>query len=153
MFVYLHSGICIYTRLWLWYNIFRVPCAYPLTINKIARVINMQYMIQYIPWIIGSSQAGRDHWGAVYPNDYQWIPNNLHTVHALQCFTAVNWWRVSDVYMNQWIGPSLVQIMAFGHFSLTRTKPLSEPVLAYCQIDPKGHIKIKFNLKLKKFFR
>ena len=36
-------------------------------------------------------------------------------------------------YMHQWIGSALVQIMACPLFS---TKPLSEPVLGYCQVNP-----------------
>ena len=44
--------------------------------------------------------------------------------------------------MRRWTGSTLVQIMA---------KPLSEPVLIYCQLDPKEHISMKFYLKFKYF--
>ena len=39
----------------------------------------------------------------------------------------------SAAYMCQWIGSALVQIMACRLFS---TKPLSKPMLGYCQLDP-----------------
>ena len=39
----------------------------------------------------------------------------------------------SDAYMRQWIGAALVQIMARRLFG---AKPLSEPMLGYCQLDP-----------------
>ena len=34
---------------------------------------------------------------------------------------------------------------------LVGAKPLSEPVLKYCQLDPKEHISIKFYVKFKSF--
>ena len=48
----------------------------------------------------------------------------------------------------QWPMPSLVQIIACHLFG---AKPLSEPMLAYCQLDPKEHVSIKFCLKIKSF--
>ena len=39
----------------------------------------------------------------------------------------------SAAYMRQWIGSALVQIMACR---LIGTKPLSKPMLGYCQLDP-----------------
>ena len=39
----------------------------------------------------------------------------------------------SAAYMRQWIGSALVQIMACRLFS---AKPLSKPMLGYCQLDP-----------------
>ena len=47
----------------------------------------------------------------------------------------------SGVYMRQWIGSALVQIMAWRLFS---TKPLSKPVLGYCQLDSKEQTAVKF---------
>ena len=43
---------------------------------------------------------------------------------------------------------SLFQIMACSLFS---TKPLPEPVVTYCQLDPQEHISMKYNLKFKHF--
>ena len=70
--------------------------------------------------------------------------------------------KFTDMYMvarPQWVnslGPSdasvniltLVQIMACHMFG---AKPLSEPMLPYCQLDPKEHISVKFPLKFKSF--
>ena len=39
----------------------------------------------------------------------------------------------SAAYMRQWIGPALVQIMPCRLFG---AKPLSKPMLDYCQLDP-----------------
>ena len=47
-------------------------------------------------------------------------------VHALDSF------RPNAAYMRQWNRPSLVQIMVWRLFD---TKQLSEPMLAYCQLD------------------
>ena len=47
----------------------------------------------------------------------------------------VNSLRPSDAYMCQWTRPSLIQIMACR---LTGAKPLSEPMMGYCLLDPWG---------------
>ena len=46
--------------------------------------------------------------------------------------------------MCRWAGSALVQIMACR---LDGAKPLSEPMLTYCQLDPKEHISMRFHLK------
>ena len=53
--------------------------------------------------------------------------------------------RLSDAYMRQYPMPSLVPIMACRLFG---AKPLSEPMLDYCQPDHKEQIWMKFYLKL-----
>ena len=63
-------------------------------------------------------------------------------------FPWVNSATPSDAYMHQWTGPALLQIMACG---LDGAQPLSEPMLTYCQLDPKQHISMKFYLKFKYF--
>ena len=50
--------------------------------------------------------------------------------------------------MHRWTGSALFQIMACR---LDGAKPLSEPMLTYCQWDPKEHISRKFYLKFKCF--
>ena len=50
--------------------------------------------------------------------------------------------------MRLWSGSTLVQIMACR---LDGTKPLSEPMLTYYQLDPEEHISMKFYLKFKYF--
>ena len=61
-----------------------------------------------------------------------------------------NSWRPSDAYMHQYNihVPTLLQIMACHLFG---AKPLSEPMLPYCQLDPKEHISVKLYLKFKSF--
>ena len=50
--------------------------------------------------------------------------------------------------MCQWIGSALVQIMACHLFC---TKPISEPMLAYCQLDPWEQFSVKFLSKFRHF--
>ena len=47
----------------------------------------------------------------------------------------------SAAYMRQWTGSALAQIMACRLFG---TKPLSKPMLAYCQLDPEEQTSVKF---------
>ena len=54
----------------------------------------------------------------------------------------------SAAYMCQWIGSTLVQIMACHLFC---AKPLSKPMLVYCQLDPYKQISVKFQSKYKSF--
>ena len=54
----------------------------------------------------------------------------------------------SAPYMCQWIGSALVQIMACR---LLGAKPLSEPMLTYCQLEPKEYISMKYHFKLNYF--
>ena len=49
--------------------------------------------------------------------------------------------RLSNANMHQYNIPTLLQIMACRLFG---AKPLTEPMLPYCQIDPKEHISLKF---------
>ena len=46
----------------------------------------------------------------------------------------------SHTYMRHYTGPSLVLIMTCRLFG---AKPLSEPLLTYCQLDSKKHISVK----------
>ena len=50
--------------------------------------------------------------------------------------------------MCQWIGSALVQIMACHLFG---AKPLSKPMLGYCQLNPKQQTSVKFQSKYKTF--
>ena len=54
----------------------------------------------------------------------------------------------SDAYVRQWIRSALVQIMACR---LIGAKPLSQPMLGYCQLDPKEQTSVKFLSKYKIF--
>ena len=66
----------------------------------------------------------------------------VKSTHLLTCFdqcfitvnTFINSYPPSAAYMRQWIGPALVQIMDCRLFG---AKPLSKPMLGYCQMDTK----------------
>ena len=63
------------------------------------------------------------------------------------------YWRINSslskaAYMHRWIGSSLVQILACRLFG---TKPLSEPMLAYCKLHPWEQVSAKFHSKFKHF--
>ena len=53
-----------------------------------------------------------------------------------------------DAYMYHYNIPTLLQIMACRLFS---AKPLSEPMLPYCQLDFREHISMKFHFRFKTF--
>ena len=56
----------------------------------------------------------------------------------------------SYAYMRRWTGPSLIQVMACRLFG---AKPLSEPMLAYCQLDSWEQISVKFKSKFYLFIQ
>ena len=60
---------------------------------------------------------------------------------ARHVLTVINSSPPSAAYMRQWTGPSLVQVMACCLFG---TKPLPEPMLAYCQLDSWERISVTF---------
>ena len=83
-------------------------------------------------------------------------PQKLHGIHSAFLFSSVgsltsieiqkkekemNSSPPSAAYMSQWIRSALVQIMAWHLFS---AKPLSEPMLGYCQLDPWQQTSVKF---------
>ena len=74
----------------------------------------------------------------------------LFTICQPYCsgFNVANSFKPSDAYMRQWNIPSLVQMTTCR---LIGTKPLSEPMLPYYQLDLKEHISVKFHLKFKSF--
>ena len=57
---------------------------------------------------------------------FQWAGTKL------ECERNINSSPTSAAYMRQWIGSALVQIMACRLFG---AKPLSKPMLGYCQLD------------------
>ena len=54
----------------------------------------------------------------------------------------------SVAYKHQWIGSALVQIMACR---LLGAKPLSKPMVTYCQLDLREQTSVKFESKYKTF--
>ena len=94
-------------------------------------------------------------------NQSYWIWCRLPTAQGLPnicagwtCCCGNGWFwfcnslRLSDAYMRQYNMPKLLEIMACHLFW---AKPLSEPMLPYCQLDPKEHISVKFCLKFESF--
>ena len=62
--------------------------------------------------------------------------------------TLINSSPPSAAYMQQWIRSPLVKIMACRLFG---AKPLSEPMLEYCQLDPKEQTSMTISSKYKTF--
>ena len=60
---------------------------------------------------------------------------------VFSCLQVVITRWISATYMRQWIRSALVKIMAYR---LVGTKPLSEPMLEYYQLDPKEQTSVKF---------
>ena len=56
----------------------------------------------------------------------------------------------SATYMCQRTGPSLVQVMACRLFG---AKPLPEPKLVYCQLDPWEQVSVKFESEFYPFIQ
>ena len=74
---------------------------------------------------------------------FEWFPfTNIHLK------LSNNSMRLSDAYMRQYILPTLGLKMACRLFG---AKPLSEPILPYCQLDHEEHISVKFYLKNQNF--
>ena len=61
---------------------------------------------------------------------------------------GLNTYPPGALYVRQWTGAALLQVMAFRLFS---TKPLPEPMLTYCQLDPWTKTSLKFELKYEAF--
>ena len=73
-----------------------------------------------------------NHFVQVYVDDLV-LKRRNSIANALElCLFCINSLRLSDAYMCQETRLSLLQIMACRLFS---TKPLSEPMLEYCQLD------------------
>ena len=60
----------------------------------------------------------------------------------------VNSSPLSATYMHQWIGSSLVKVMASRLFG---AKPLPEPMLDYCQLDSWEQVSVKFESEFDHF--
>ena len=67
------------------------------------------------------------------------------------CVTRPQWVKSlgqRDAYTHHQLRPSLVQIMALYQFG---TKPLSEPMLHHCKVNPSEQTSVKIYSKLKHF--
>ena len=66
---------------------------------------------------------------------------NIPSLHHFSTDPSFTSSTTSVAYMRRWTGVALVQIMACRLFGV---KPLSEPVLGNCQLDPKEQTSVKF---------
>ena len=81
---------------------------------------------------------------------HQWVHNQLtvatyenHTKSISNFYASmisINLSPPGAAYMRKWIGWALVQIMACRLYG---TKPLSKPMLGYCQLNPKEQTSVK----------
>ena len=69
----------------------------------------------------------------------------IFTKHNINAFNSL---RPSDAYMRQWNKPSF--LLRIAHY-LLGAQPLSEPMLVYCQLEPKEQTSLKFLSKFKHF--
>ena len=67
-----------------------------------------------------------------------WLLNELNSPGIGDAYISL---RPRDAYMRQQTKPPLVQIMAYHMFG---AKPLCEPMLIYCQLDPWESTSVKF---------
>ena len=88
------------------------------------------------------------HAGMAYAWSKSWAVTSFNMKMAFPGIVGLNSSPPSAAYMRQWTGPPLVQIMAW---CLTGDKPLSEPMLTYCQFDPWEQTSAKFESKYKRF--
>ena len=78
-----------------------------------------------------------------YPTLHYFVTEMYARVHI-----SVNSSLPGAAYMRQWMGSALVHIMACRLFG---AKPLSEPMLDYCKLDPWEQTSVKFESKYKTF--
>ena len=91
-----------------------------------------------------------------------WLPffisfhsqQNAHDIYSLKTLanmTKLNWFDTSrpvDEYMRQWTVSLLVQVMAW---CLNCARPLPEPIITYCQLDPWEQTSVKVESKYNDF--
>ena len=94
-------------------------------------------------------------WTGDKPLSEPWWPNLImhicvtwpQWVNEAQVPSKVSsWWSVNSsppraTYLRRWTGSALVQIMAWRQIS---NRPLSEPMLIYCQLESWEQISVKF---------
>ena len=68
---------------------------------------------------------------------------NTHILHHMHWGAAVNSSAPRAAYMHQWTGSALVQIMTCRLFG---AKPLPEPILTCCQLDPWKPTSVKYDI-------
>ena len=95
----------------------------------------------------------KDEWNYIlnFGQHIQRCPSDLCTIQQYQIFSGVlyNSLKSSNANMRHQTRPPLVQIMVCRLFG---PRPLSEPMLKYCHIDPKGYISMTFFLNWQKIY-
>ena len=113
------------------------------------------WFLNYTSWFYGSSikVPGPLHLFPMHPpgmhsswvsiNIVELVSSEAQLVHWGWCCAIITqqWPIEVEWYMHQLTTPSLVQIMSCR---LISAKPLSEPMLEYCQLDPWEQISVKF---------
>ena len=99
-----------------------------------------------VNWV--TNGAGNDLW-PIRCQALTWPNADLLSIGCLETNAGQFWIKKykafdssfpSDAYMCQWIGSSSVQVLACRLFG---TKPLPEPMLAYCQLESWEQISMK----------
>ena len=85
--------------------------------------------------------SGRDVWMLSHPPCAVLLIIHCHGWITAGSSLDVNSSPPSAAYMRQWTGSALVQIMACR---LSGAKPLPEPMLPYCQLDPWEQTSVEF---------
>ena len=86
-----------------------------------------------------TSRCSRVFWSLYLPTTAFLLWSKWYLINSL---------RPNDAYIRQWTKPSLVQTMACHLFD---TKPLSEPMLIYCQFGHRQWNSVKYRQKYKYF--
>ena len=80
---------------------------------------------------------------SIHFNTYDYIQVQYRSL-CVQLQLTFNSSPPSAVYMGQWIGPALVQVMACCQFG---AKSWPEPILGYCQLDSWEQMSVHFKSK------
>ena len=81
------------------------------------------------------------------PTQY-WEIKYIYVSPNILSTTKVNSSPPNGAFMRQWTGSALVQVMTCRLFG---AKPLPQPILPYCQLDPCEQISMKFKSNYKIF--
>ena len=136
-------GVNELTAWWFILTKYRFFAFFDITLVAMTLKIHFKVMISTCHW----------GWGELY----EVLVPTWCLLMASHWFQLIrNGWAVTNaalthlpLVLHRWTGSALVQIMACR---LDSAKPLSEPMLTYCEIDPKEHISMKFYLKFKYFY-
>ena len=121
-----------------WYWLYRI--------NRSLYSKRSDFIVERAGLILGLRPANERRRYFVTTSLIGWVQEG--TRHQAITWTYGNSSPPSAAHICWWNGSALVQIMAYH---LDGAQPLSEPMLTYCQLEPKEDISMKFYLKLKYF--